>query len=115
MARNFTKYQHQLIPVIGGAKGGKGGGSKGGGGKGGVREDRRDAPAVLRQQHPLAPLERTGQCVEQDVRVKVQQLPRPRPSIRDRLESRSFPSGFRFSRHLPGRRAEDAPRVCRAS
>ena len=32
MARNFTKYQHQLIPVIGGAKGGKGGG-------GGASED----------------------------------------------------------------------------
>ena len=32
MARNFTKYQHQFVPVIGGSKGGKGGG-------GGASED----------------------------------------------------------------------------
>ena len=29
MARQFTHYQNQIIPVIGGAKGGKGGGGGG--------------------------------------------------------------------------------------
>ena len=32
MARNFTKHQNQLVPIIGGSKGGKGGG-------GGASED----------------------------------------------------------------------------